>query len=131
MSLNDLVHHIPTQSKAINQLINIPNSFFSKDSPSTSLARWDEFRKSLWGKDVVQEVVKQDDGTVYKIVDVPKTASPAFYGRTPRILVRAEYVETLQAVLGVNARGIKAFLVTGQPGIGPSPPISSSTELNL
>ena len=133
MSLNDLVHHIPEpdQLRRINDLINIPNSFFTKDSPKTSLTEWDEFKMSLWGKDIVTESVRQDDGTVYTIVDIPKTAPLTLSAYTSRILVRAEYVEALRAALEVNARDIQAFMVTGQPGIGPSPPISSSTELNL
>ena len=133
MSLDDLFHHIPgpDQLKTINDLVNIPNTFYTKDSPETSLTRWDEFKKSLWGKDVVSESVRQDDGTVYTIADIPKTAPLALSAGTSRMLVRAEYVETLRAALEVNARDIDAFLVTGQPGIGPSSPISSSTELNL
>ena len=133
MSLNDLVHRIPSpdQSKRINDLINDPHRFFNKDSPGVFLTEWDEFKKSLWGKDVVTESFVQKDETVYTIVDIPKPAPLTLPAYTSRILVRAEYVETLRAALEENARHIQAFLVTGQPGIGPSPPISSSTELNL
>ena len=133
MSLDDLFHRIPEpgQSKRINDLINDPHRFFNKDSPGAFLTEWDEFKKSLWGKDIVTESVRQDDGTVYTIVDIPKTAPLTLSAYTSRILVRAEYVEALRAALEVNARDIQAFMVTGQPGIGPSPPILSSTELNL
>ena len=123
MSLNDLVHHISSQSKRINQLIKNPD-FFS--SLGDSLAGWAVFKESLWGKKLESKEVKQEDGTVYTIVKIHKAFLKILRLRTPWILVRAEYEEAERAALERNASPTEVFLVTGQPGIGLSPRIPSS-----
>jgi hypothetical protein len=47
------------------------------------------------------------------------------------MLVRSEYEAVERAILAANARHIDAFLLTGQPGIGPPPLTSSSAEPNV
>ena len=125
---DDLVQHISAQTLKINQLINNPGCFSDLDG---SLASWAVFKESLWRKNLKSEKVEQKDGTVYTIANIPETVPKVLYGGTSRILVRTEYEETERAALEANTRDVHAFLVTGQPGIGPFPPIPSSTELSL
>ena len=123
MSLNDLVHHISSQSKKINRLIKNPDFFTSLDD---SLAGWAVFKEALWGEELESKEVKQEDGTVYTLVKIHKAFLKILRLRTPWILVRAEYEETERAALERNASPTEVFLVTGQPGIGLSPRIPSS-----
>ena len=80
------------------------------------------------GKNLRPEKVEQKDRTVSHDCE---TTPEVFCGGTSRILVRAKYEETKRAALEEDASPTEAFLVTGQPGIGPSPPVPSSTELSL
>ena len=128
MSLKDLVPHISHQERKINQLATSSDRFFCHGS---LLDGWVAFRESLWGQRLESEELVQEDGTVDTLVTFPETIPDVLSRGTSRILVRAEYEETERAALSANASDVQAFLVSGQPGIGRSPCIPSSPELDL
>ena len=131
MSLEDLVPYLPAQGAAISRILEDPNTFLDYDYGPT----WSAFKESIWGKSLAafqeeKEVKKDDDpvegiqippGLLHSVVTPPNTIPSAWDIDVQRILVRSEYYETERAVLSANERATDAFIVSGQPGIGPFP----------
>jgi hypothetical protein len=65
------------------------------------------------------------------VVRLPETLPDVWGLDSSHVLVRSEYEEAEEAALMANASNVDAFLVTGQPGIGPPSHSSSpSTDPN-
>ena len=131
MTFEDLRNHIPHQNRKIQELID-KGDCFSDLGPC--LRHWGKMKDSLWGKELeyvragefwAQEKVEVDDKSAS---DEPPSAVVKLPGLTPRIwnldnawvLIRSEYEEAKRAALSANTENAGAFIVTGQPGIGPS-----------
>ena len=132
MTLKDLVKHIPAQRDAVNRLLKNHKSLLRGD-----LADWSRFKESVWGMNLgdfqEEQLVERGDDPVkdaytlpnslpytHSVLTPPKTLPRAWNLRSGRILVRSEYYEAERAALLTNGKGMDAFVVTGQPGIGPS-----------
>jgi len=134
--LEHLTQHIPAQTNAINQFLNNPDSF-TTSWPSSDL--WNALRVSVWKKGrasfEVWEPVERDHNPVEDSQILPDIVPPTrlvanipgilldslgLGDRDRRILVRSEYEEAEEGVLLTALDRMSPFVVTGQPGIGPS-----------
>jgi len=128
LPLTDLLDNIAAQEEAITQISSGLKSTDKSDS-------WSEFKESLWGKDLgsVQKVesVKRDELGPVEDVALPDEHIVAILPETlpgdgwilqnEWILVRSEYSEAEQAAVSCSKSYLDAFMVSGQPGIGPPP----------
>ena len=133
-SLSDLVRHIPAQEEAISKL---PSSVVESKTDNCTI--WNEFRKQLWGKILGSlqrgQPVKRDEvepiddivlpGT-HTIATLPEDLPAAWKLPSRQILVRSEYSKAEKAALPVSESVHSVFVVTGQPGIGSLPPLSTA-----
>lgn len=131
MMLLDLVKHAAGQEAAIDELIDTGDRF----TPDNF---WGGFWNSVWGKDFASfqgEVRVERDAdpvedpstppdsvpSTAPVVVVPDTLPVPLGAPSRQILLRSEYEEAEAAALEANDLLLDAFLVTGQPRIGPSP----------
>jgi len=143
MSLSDLSRHTPAQQSEIDRLVDI--GYLAKEPYSLA---WTPFKESVWGKklDSFQTVklVERDPQDPIEDPSIPPGSVPdktwvtiipnnipVLWGASSNqmILTRSEYDEAEEAALSANKSGANAFVVTGQPGIGP-PPNHSITHRN-
>ena len=147
MSLEDLCKQAPAQQKAINRLLVDPENPLRPLPPGLDV--WVGFRNAVWGKGeepwLQRQKIRRDTkdpiendhilpGTLpptRSIIITPKTLPGVWDIHSQQILVRDEYHITEQAAISANERHVHVFVVAGQPGIGPSPPLPSLTESNF
>ena len=138
MFLKDLAIHAPAQEKAISQLLNEPPLC----SLGPDLSAWSRFRESVWKKSSPSGVEPFErkqrifrGRNAVRDIQLPPTRSvvvspetlPNVWGLPKReILARSEYYEAEATALSHNRKGYSAFVVSGQPGIGPSPSFSTT-----
>ena len=140
MSLEDLYEHAPAQQEAINRLLVDPTNPLRV--PSLDLAKWVRFRNAVWGEKeepwLREEVITRDTEDPIendcvlpdtlphtRFVITPPESLPRVWALNSRqILVRDEYRIAEQAAISANKEWTHVFVVTGQSGIGLSPPFS-------
>jgi len=67
----------------------------------------------------IEDVVLPDDHIVATLPEILPKLGWAI--KSKRILVRSEYNEAEQAAVSCSKTDLDAFMVSGQPGIGPPP----------
>ena len=140
MSLEDLYKHTPAQQEAINRLLVDPRKPLRPPSPD--LDDWAGFRNAVWGKKeepwlrkeeitrdtedpIDNDHILPDTLPLTRFVITPPESLPRVWALNSRqILVRDEYHIAEQAAISANKKWKHVFVVTGQPGIGLSPPLS-------
>jgi len=133
-SPGSLIQRTTSQEESVSSLLHnyLSPIHDSEDAPSS----WEAFHNSYWGKglDFLQEkmLVERGENPVEDptLPDLfPPTCSvlsphpilaAAWALSSRKVLVRSEYYEAEEAALSANEEGKDVFIVTGQPGIGPS-----------
>jgi hypothetical protein len=139
MPLNGSPERAAAQKAAINNLLDSGYLTTSGIAPL-----WIEFQKSVWGSGFMSlerlEEVKRDkpvrdfdlpDPVPHKtwVARIPCALPPPWKSPGRRFLVRSEYHEAEAAALLASQGNMKAFLVTGNPGIGLFPPCSTTRRV--
>ena len=140
MSLEDLYENAPAQQEAINRVSVHPANPLR--ALPLGLDEWVGFRNAVWGKKEEpwlqeEEITRDTEDPIENDHILPDTLPPTRFVITPpetlpsvwalnsrQILVRDEYHVAEQAAISANEERIHVFVVTGQPGIGLSPPLS-------
>lgn len=127
LSLSDLSEHAPAQDKAINALSS------GIKSGTRWCNAWKEFRVSYWGRDprsllTIERPEREGPDAVldvrvpdeYFVATFPTLPPKTWTPSGPKILLRPEYYEAENAALWSSKSTLEMFVVSGQPGIGPS-----------